>query len=504
MGQIRKQTILSSIVIYTGFLVGFLNTYLYVKNGTFTTEQYGLTRLITDLGITFCSFAALGVTSYIYKFYPYYKQNLPDKENDQAAISLVIVTVGFILVALAAYYFKPLFIRKFSERSKLFIDYYYWILPFTFGILYFSMLETFAWFVQKSILTNFLKEAGLRVLQLALILLYLFKAINFDAFIKLFSCLYIILFLVLIFNLYNSGNIHFNFKISVVTSKFFKKIALFVSFIYASLVINTVAQYIDAIVIASVSKGGLADVGVYTLAAFIATTIIVPQRSIISATVPVLSASWRSKNLTEISRIYSRTSINLLLIALFIFFMIWLNIQDLFKVLNINKDFEAGRTVILLLGIKAIVDAGTGVNAQIIATSNFWRFEVLTGILLFSLCIPLNYILVKKMGINGSALSDLIAYSIYNAVRLFFIWKKFKLQPFTSKTLISIILVMIIYYLCYYLLRDYHNWTGIIIRSVLFTALFTVAAFVFKLTPDLMQLFDLVKSKLQKKENRAI
>src|SRR3954462_16005163 len=174
MGQIRKQTILSSIVIYVGFLVGFVNTYLYVKNGTFTTEQYGLTRLITDLGITFYSFAALGVTSYIYKFYPYYKHNLPNKENDQLAISLVIVTVGFILVLLAAYFFRPLFIRKFSERSKLFIDYYYWILPFTFGILYFTILETFGWFVQKSILTNFLKETCLRLLQLALILLYLF------------------------------------------------------------------------------------------------------------------------------------------------------------------------------------------------------------------------------------------------------------------------------------------------------------------------------------------
>jgi len=320
--------------------------------------------LITDIGITFYSFATLGITSYIYKFYPYYKQNLTSRENDQPALSMLVVTIGFILVVIAAILFKPLFIRKFSERSKLFIDYYYWILPFTFGILYFTIFETFGWFVQKSILTNFLKETGFRLLQLALIVFYLFRLISFDTFIKVFSCLYIILFAVLFFNLYWADDIHFNFKISRVTIKFFKKILLFIALIYGSLVINTVSQYIDAIVIASVSKGGLADVGVYTLAAFIATTIIVPQRSIVSATIPVLSASWRNKNLAEISRIYSRTSINLLLIALFIFFMIWLNVQDLFKVLNINKDFAAGRIVILLLGMKAIIDAGTGVNSQ--------------------------------------------------------------------------------------------------------------------------------------------
>lgn len=272
------------------------------------------------------------------------------------------------------------------------------------------------------------------------------------------------------------------------------------SLIYGSLIVNTVSQYIDAIVIASVSKGGLADVGVYRLAAFIATTIIVAQRSIISATVPVLSVSWKNKNLTEISRIYSRTSINLLLIALFIFFMIWLNVQDLFKVLNINKDFEAGRTVILLLSIKAIIDAGTGVNGQIIATSNFWRFEVLTGVLLFSLCIPLNYVLVKRMGINGSALSDLIAYTVYNAVRLFFIRKRFKMQPFSSKTFYSILTAIIIYYSCYFLFNNYHNWGGIIARSILFTVLFTLAAFFFKLSPDIHQLYDAAKLRLQKKE----
>lgn len=499
MGQIRKQTIISSIVIYIGFIIGFLNTYLYVKNGTFTPEQYGLTRLISDLGITFYSFAALGVSSYIYKFYPYYKHNLRDSQNDQPAISIIVITVGFILVALGAYFLRPLFIRKFSERSKLFIDYYYWLLPYTFGVLYFTIFETFGWFAQKSILTNFLKETGFRVLQLALIVFYLFQIISFDTFIKLFSCLYIVLFAVLFVNLYVSRQIHFNFTISTVTRKFFKKMVLFVALIYGSMVINTVSQYIDAIVIASVSKGGLSDVGVYTLAAFVATTIIVPQRSIISATIPVLSISWKNKNLAEISRIYSRTSINLLLIALFIFFMIWMNVQDLFRLLNINKDFDAGRTVILLLSIKAIIDAGTGVNGQIIATSNFWRFEVLTGVLLFSMAIPLNYFLVKKMGINGSALSDLIAYSVYNFVRLFFIWKKYKLQPFSAKTIYSIFIVTAIYLLCHFFFNAYHSWAAIFARSILFTVLFTLAAFVFELSPDVMQLYHLAKSKLEKK-----
>ncbi len=499
MGQIRRQTILSSIVIYIGFVIGFINTYLYVKNGTFTTVQYGLTRLFNDIGITFFSFASLGVTSYIYKFQPFYKQNLSRKENDQAAFSVIIVFIGFILVVIGSIVFKPLFIQKFIERSPLLITYYYWILPFTFGILFFSVFEAFAWFEGKSIFTNFLKETGIRFFQTVIILAFVIGWISFDTFIKVFSLSFIVIAAVLIFYLIYTNKIRFNFRISRVTRKFYKKIVWLMMLIYGSFIVNTIAQYIDSIIIASVSLKGLSDVGVYTLATFIATTIQVPQRSIVSAVVPVLSTSWKTKNFKEISRIYTRTSINLLLLALLIFFIIWLNVDDMFAVLDINRNYEAGKMVVLILGISKIIDAGTGVNSQIIGTSNFWRFEVLTGVLLLAISIPLNYVLVKAYGINGSALSNLIAYLVYNFVRLFFIWKKFKMQPFSSKTIIALISSVIIYLLCYYLFKNLNNWLGIIVRSGVFSIAFVLSVIYFRLTPDAPQLWEIAIKRLKRR-----
>ena len=499
MGHIRRQTILSSIVIYIGFAVGFINTYFYVKNGTFTTEQYGLTRLFNDIGITFYSFATLGVLSYVYKFQPFYKQNLSKKENDQAGLSLIIISVGFLLVVIGSILFKPLFIRKFTEKSSLLITYYYWILPFTFGLLFFSVFEAFAWFAQKSVLTNFLKETGLRLFQTAIILAFVFGLINFDMFIKFFSLGYAVIAATLIVYLTYTKKIEFNFKISRVTRKFAKKIGWLMLLIYGSLVVNTLSQYIDSIIIASVSVKGLSDVGVYTLATFIATTIQVPQRSIVSAVIPVLSTSWKTKDFAEIQRIYSRTSINLLLLALFIFFIIWLNLNDMFKVLNINNDYEAGKMVILILGISKIIDAGTGVNSQIIGTSNFWKFEVLTGILLLAISIPLNYFLVKKFGINGSAVSNLIAFSIYNAVRLIFIYKKFKMQPFTAKTFGALLISFTVYLVCFYLFKSINSWSGILLRSTVFSTAFILLIFYFKITPDTGQLLKITLSRLRRK-----
>ena len=82
MSQIRRQSIISSLMVYVGFALGFFNTYLFTKEGGFTKEQYGLTGIFIALANLMFSFANLGMPSYIFKFYPYYEDNLDKKRND--------------------------------------------------------------------------------------------------------------------------------------------------------------------------------------------------------------------------------------------------------------------------------------------------------------------------------------------------------------------------------------------------------------------------------------
>ncbi|TMO86328.1 polysaccharide biosynthesis protein, partial [Pseudoalteromonas ruthenica] len=48
MGNIRKQTIISSLVVYVGFFIGAINTILFTRSGAFTQEQFALTRIFFD------------------------------------------------------------------------------------------------------------------------------------------------------------------------------------------------------------------------------------------------------------------------------------------------------------------------------------------------------------------------------------------------------------------------------------------------------------------------
>ncbi len=488
MSGIRKQAIISSILIYIGVVFGFINTYFFVKQGSFTQAQYGLTRLFFDVGQNFYILSSLGVIPVIYKFYPFYKDNLKEHENDLIGRTFITALTGFIIVAIAGFIFEPVVIRKFGERSLLFVDYYLLVIPFAFGLLFFSLLEGYAWVLQKTILPNFLRETGLRVITTLFILLYYFRLINFNTFMVFFSLMYVVIALLLLLYLIRTGKLKFNFKTSRVTKKFRKKMRAMQFFIFGGIIITTVGQTIDGMIVASLL--GLVPTGIYTLALYIANLIQIPQRSIQAITTGVLVRNWKEKNYEEIKRIYQRSAINMLLISLFIFGNIWLNIVDGLQVLHIQNEYIAGIPLVLIFGIIRIIDAGTGVNAQVIGTSNYWRFEFLSGVIMLSLRIPLSYILIKNYGIIGTAYSDLISLSVYNFIRFEFLRRKFSMQPFNNKTIYSLLLGLLAYFLAYFLLKGQPGWMAIIGRSVIFSGIFAGGIFLFKLTPDAIQLFD--------------
>ena len=264
--------------------------------------------------------------------------------------------------------------------------------------------------------------------------------------------------------------------------------------IFGGIIITTLGQTIDGIIIASLL--GLADTGVYTLSLYMANLIQIPQRSIQTISIGVLVRNWKEKNYTEITRIYQRSCINMLLISLFIFGNMWLNIADGLTVLNVFDKYSAGIPLVFIFGIIRVIDAGTGVNGQVIVTSTFWRFEFFSGIIMLALRIPLSYIFVKNYGIVGSAYSDLISLSVYNFIRFEFLRRKFDMQPFSSKTFYSLLLAAVAYYASFLLFHNQNGWIAIILRSSVFSAIMAAGVFLLKLTPDAIQLYDNVKKRL--------
>ncbi|MEQ1554117.1 MAG: lipopolysaccharide biosynthesis protein [Ferruginibacter sp.] len=495
MADIRRQGIKGTIWVYVGFLLGAISTYFFTYTHWFTPDQYGLTRALLEIGLLLYAFSTLGTTFYVYKFFPYYADNLPKKDNDLLGQALKICFLGFLFSITALYLFEPIIIKKFSKNSALLVEYFYYIIPLGFFLLLYTIIEIYAFGFSKASTTIFLKEVVLKFFTLIVVLLKIIGLINFKTFVLIFSFQYAIIAIILIAILYKEGNFWLNFKPSKVTKKYKKKIIAVLALTFLTAIVSVLRTSIDALVLAS--RQDLGKVAIFGFTNYLVMTMGAPSRSLIAITIPMLSRHWKDKNLVEIDRIYKRTSINLLSFSLFMFGLILLNFTDAIQYFNLNESYLEGKYVFILLGLVTIIELGTGVNGQIIGTSSFFRFELWTSILLTVLIIPLSYFLTVKYGLIGPAVANLVSFTIYNAIRYFFLLKKFKMQPFSQKTIEVILIAIVAFMAMHYLLGNKSGLLIIILRSILYALLFIVAVFIRDISPDAKPVFLVLKKRIE-------
>jgi len=502
MSNIRRQSIISSVVIYIGFAVGLLNTYFFTRQGNFTEAEYGLTTIFIAIAMMMTSIASMAMPSYIFKFYHYYNDNLPLRKNDIITWALLVSTLGFILVMIAGWALKNLVIQKFGTNSPLLVVYYYWIFPFGLGLTIFTVLEAFTWSIGKPVVTNFFREVQWRLLTSLLIVLFITHTIkDFDLFIKLYAFTYPGIAISLFAYLVLTKKIHFTFKVSKVTRRFLSKILALCTFVYSGTLIFTISKVFDIILIASLLENGSAKAGIFGLAAIMTSIIQAPQRGIISASISPLSKAWKEKNMVLLQKVYQRSSINQLIFACCIFLLIWLNFADGINTFRLKAVYLDAAPVFFLLGITMIIDMGTGVNAQIIATSTYWKFELISGIILLVVMLPLTYILTKQYGIIGPAIGYLVSITIYNIIRIVFLWKKFKLFPLNLQSLYTVLLAAACYGICHFAFVNMHGVMGMFTRSSVFIILYATGAIYMKLSPDIRPVMQTFQKKLGLKRN---
>ncbi|MDZ4795234.1 MAG: lipopolysaccharide biosynthesis protein [Bacteroidota bacterium] len=503
MSSIRRQSIISSVVIYIGFGIGLLNIYLFTKQGIFLDPEFGLYNAFIAIAMIMMAFANLAMPSYIYKFYPYYNDNLPVKKNDQATIALITGVIGFTLVVIAGIVFKEFVIKKYGTNAPEIVSYYNWIFPLGFGLMIYNILEAYTWQLHKSIFTNFLKEVLWRLFTTVLIVLFATGIIdNFDLFIKLFAFSYPFIAVVLLVYLLVTKQLHFTFTISKVTRRLSGSILRLCSFVYAGSLIFTISFVFDSLVISSVLDDALTKLAVYSVAQNVSSMIQVPQRGIIAASIAHLSKAWKDKNMALIQRVYQRSSINQLIFACGFFALIILSFTDAVSTFQLKGTYLDAYYVVIFLGLAKIIDMGTGVNAQIIATSTYWRFEMISGVILLLVMMPLSYFMTRELDIVGAGLANLISITVYNSIRIVFLWKKFKLFPFTIQSLYTVLLAAACYAICHFAFVNIHGLQGMFLRSISFILLFAIGGIYMKLSPDIQPVLKTIRKRLGFKKEK--
>ena len=118
MGKILKQSFWSTIVIYSGVVLGFINSILLFPK-YLSTEQIGLFRQIISASSLLVPLTTFGVSAAYVKFYPLFKESI-DKRNQFFSYNLLVVFSSYLLTTILIVIFFDSLSVYFSKNSQLF------------------------------------------------------------------------------------------------------------------------------------------------------------------------------------------------------------------------------------------------------------------------------------------------------------------------------------------------------------------------------------------------
>lgn len=439
MGFIQKDALRTMVLNYLGMVLGYINKgvlFLVI----FQPEQYGLINLILSVGILFAHLSNLGSINAIMRFLPFFREN-EDQKQGFLLLNILFVMAGILLFSSLVIFLQESIIELYSEKSLLFVNYYFWIIPIGIANVFFLVFESYLRAIYKNILSVFLYEFVLRFATTILLVLCWFSLIDFNQFLILHTLLYFIPSLVLLIYLFRINELRFR-KTTFKISRKFKKIILYFSlFSYTNTIGILVVTTMDALMIAYYD--GLASTGIYTTVIYFVSALQIPYKSLIRISASLIPQYWKERNTVEMKNLYQKVSSLTLIMALFIFLSIWINRNQIAAVLP--EEFQVGIWVFFFLIMGRIIDMYFGLNAYILVTSKKYKYDILFTFILIVGVYLLNVWLIPKYGIVGAAISTGLIYVLYNFARLIFVWYQFKMHPFEIKQLWVILLFFAVF-----------------------------------------------------------
>jgi len=493
MGIVQKDAIKTTMISSLGLVLGYLNKGLLFLL-ILSTEQIGVINLCFSLGVLFAQFSNFGTIYTIWKFFPFFK-NKEKKHHGFLPFILLIVTLGILLISSLFFLFQNELEAIYINKSPLFIDYFFWIIPIGIGYVVYLVLDVYLRALFKNIVSVFALDVVLR-LGVTFILVFLWLDwISFDSFVVFHSLLFIVPPLILIAYLFKINELHLNIKNINISSRFRKIIFNFSAFNYINSLGAVLVNSLDIIMVAQFL--GLKATGVYSTVVFLTSALQVPYKSLVRVSSPLVSEFWKSREMEKMKALYTKVSSVSLVIGLGLFLLVWINIDFLFSFLK--YEFQPGIWVFFFLMMGRLVDMFFGLNGSIFNTSKKYKYDVFFTLFLIVAVYYLNTIMIPLWGMAGAAISTAGAFFIYNIGRMLFVYSIYKIHPFKINQFIIIILGVLTLFLTHILKDLFTNeWIQMIFISLVGFLLFFGSIFVFSLEKETINYAIKTKKKLFK------
>lgn len=504
MGIVAKQSVWNTITLFTGVFLGAINT-MFLFPMILEPEQYGLTRIIVTIGILASQFAMMGMPSILVKFLHKFRKE-EGRSYGLLPFVLYFCIIGVLVVVVCMYFGKSIILMPYEGSAESIGEKFYLLFPLVFFITITGVLSNYLKAVFHSVFQLIVSEIIMRVSQTLLLIMYAFGWFDFDLFMLLFVLLYGIDAVLLLFYLVKIGEFDMALDKTVLTKEnkksFFKYgVANFFSGIGFRL-----SNMIDVLMISAMvitvgvdSDMGLKAVAIYSLAAYISSVIEMPARAIGNIAFSIIGKAWADDNLKEIISLYKKSAINQLVVGGLVFVGVWVNIDNIILLLNeISKDsydYSQIKYVVFFLGLAKLFHVSSGINGAIIMTSKYYLFGTYVTVALIFITFFTNWIFIPPYGIVGAAVATTISILLFNIISFLFLWMKFKFQPFTIKTLLTISIGIAVYFLVTLLPQMGSPMVDLLLQSIIVLVVYLPLIIGLKISSDINTLVNKVSMK---------
>ena len=412
MGVIAKQSIRGTIVTYLGIAVGVVTTF-FVLTRFLTTEEIGLARVLIDAATLFIGLAQLGTNASIIRFYPYFQEKDSDEDHGFFFWALVVPFIGFLIFAVIYWACSVPLGAWFGDKSPLFVEYYYIVLPLAFFMLYQTICESTCNVLMHIVLPRAVRELIVRVGLLALYLLYAFRIMSLDGFVIGLCANYALAAIINMAYFFSLKPIRLkpDFAFLRTHTDLVHRYLLYSGFLVLSAVTTVLAPTLSSFFVTA--KMGLDTTGIFAIATYMAVLVSVPNRSLSAIASPQLARAIKDHNREECSALIRQVTRNMLLIGGFILLTIWVNIDLIFHILPNGATFATAKHVVLILGVSQLILGTFTICLTALNYSRFYAISLLLSLILTVSAIILNNYLVPLWGMEGAAFSNLLSYGLY-------------------------------------------------------------------------------------------
>ena len=298
-----------------------------LMNRWLTIEEFGLREALLSVSVIAAQFSSLGSSASLVRFFPFFNRK-GKSDGGLLSISLIISFCGFLITTATLLLIQNVVMDSYSEKSTLFREYFWVLIPLTFLLLMNLVFESYIKARSRTAFTTFVKEVFHRILITVILILFYFDIITFHVFILIFLSSYALTLVFYIFHLQWKGELFARIYLQYFPNQMRKVYLNYSFFSILSGFSNLLIAKVDILMVGYFLGG--AGLAIYANAVYLSVLIFIPAVAITKIASPVIARAFKFKQINEIETIYKKSSTTQFLIGGLAFILLWSNLDNFF------------------------------------------------------------------------------------------------------------------------------------------------------------------------------